>query len=96
MIKHIVCFMLKDRSEESCRAAAEILESMRTKVPQIIDMKVGVDFLHSERSCDVVLEVVVSDRDSLDAYQNDPYHCGTVKPYMHNVRSGSVSADYEF
>lgn len=96
MIKHIVCFMLKDKSEESCRKAAEVLESMRGKVPQVVDMKVGVDFLHSARSCDVILEVIVKNREDLDAYQNDPYHCGTVKPYMHEVRSGSVSADYEF
>lgn len=96
MIKHIVCFMLKDKSEENCRKAAEMLETMRGQVPQIIEMSVGVDFLHSERSCDVILEVVVRDREALDAYQNDPYHCGTIKPYMHAVRSGSVSADYEF
>ncbi|MBQ3878754.1 MAG: Dabb family protein [Oscillospiraceae bacterium] len=96
MIKHIVLFMLKDKSEESCRAAAEVLESMRGRVPQVEEMRVGVDFLHSERSCDVILEVVVKDKAALDAYQNDPYHCGTVKPYMHKVRSGSVSADYEF
>ena len=45
---------------------------------------------------ELFLEVVVKDKAALDAYQNDPYHCGTVKPYMHKVRSGSVSADYEF
>ena len=96
MIKHIVCFMLKDKSEESRRKAAEVLESMRGKVPQIIDISVGVDFLHSARSCDVVLEVIVKDRTDLEAYQSDEYHCSVVKPYMHQARTGSVSADYEF
>lgn len=88
--------MLKDKSEESCRAAAEVLESMRGRVPQILEMHVGIDFLHSQRSCDVVLEVVVQDHAALEAYQNDAYHCRTVKPYMHQVRTGSVSADYVF
>ena len=96
MIKHIVCFMLKDKSEESCRAAADMLESMRGRIPQILEMHVGIDFLHSDRSCDIVLEVVVQDRAALDIYQNDSYHCQTVKPYMHRVRISSVSADYEF
>lgn len=96
MIKHIVLFTLKDKSEESCREAAAVLKSMRGRVPQVLEMQVGVDFLHSERSCDVILEVVVQDRAALEAYQNDPYHCQTVKPYMHRVRTGSVSADYEF
>ena len=50
----------------------------------------GIELLQKE------FEVVVKDKAALDAYQNDPYHCGTVKPYMHKVRSGSVSADYEF
>ncbi len=96
MIKHIVCFMLKDKSEENCRAAADMLESMRGHVPEIVEMHVGIDFLHSDRSCDIVLEVVVQDRTALEAYQNDSYHCQTVKPYMHRVRISSVSADYEF
>lgn len=29
MVKHIVCFMLKDKSEESCRKAQEVLLSMK-------------------------------------------------------------------
>lgn len=43
------------------------------------DIQVGVDFLHSDRSCDVVLEVVVDDREALEAYQNHPYHVDVVK-----------------
>lgn len=96
MVKHIVCFMLKDKSEESCRKAQEVLLSMKDNVDILRDIQVGVDFLHSERSCDVILEVVVEDRAALEAYQNHPYHVGVVKKYMHAVRESSVSADYEF
>ena len=96
MIKHIVCFMLKDKSEENCRKAQEVLLSMKGNVEQLRDIQVGVDFLRSERSCDVVLEVVVDDRAALEAYQNHPYHVNVVKKHMHAVRESSVSADYEF
>ena len=93
MIKHIVCFKLKEG--ESAERAAEVLRSMRGKVPEIIDMEVGVDFLHSERSYDVILQVVLKDKDALQSYQADPYHCSVVKEHMHKVRASSVAIDYE-
>lgn len=92
MIKHIVCFKLK--KGESAKKAAEILNSMKGKVPEIIDMEVGVDFLHSERSYDLILQVVLQDEDALSRYQNDPYHCSVVKAHMHAVRASSVAVDY--
>lgn len=95
MIKHIVLFKLKNPTPAECRRAQEVLLSMRGKVPEIIDMEVGIDFLHSDRSYDVALQVTVADRAALDAYQSDPYHVGAVKPHMHAVRSGSVAIDYE-
>ena len=96
MVKHIVCFKLKDNSEENCKKAQEVLLSMKDNVELLRDIQVGVDFLHSERSCDVVLEGVVDDRAALEAYQNHPYHVNVVKKHMHAVRESSVSADYEF
>ena len=47
MIRHIVCFKLKEG--ESAQKAADILRSMKGKVPSILEMEVGVDFLHSPR-----------------------------------------------
>lgn len=95
MIKHIVCFKLKDNSLESCKKAKETLLSMKGNVEQIKDIQVGIDFLHSERSYDVILEVVLENKAALDAYQNHPYHVEVVKTYMHQVRSASVAVDYE-
>lgn len=66
---------------------------MRDKVPQVREITVDVDFLHSERSYDVMLTVLVEDAAALEAHQKDPCHCGTVKPYMHAVRSASVVID---
>lgn len=94
MIKHIVCFKLKDNSDEICSKTADILLSMKGKVPQIIDIEVGVDFLHSSRSYDIILQVTLGSRDKLDEYQNDPYHCDVVKTYMHSVMESSVTIDY--
>ncbi len=95
MIKHVVCFKLKDNSEEECQKAKDVLMSMEGKVPQIVDIKVGIDFLKSERSYDIILEVILKDKKDLEDYQNDKYHCEHVKTYMHSVRSGSIAIDCE-
>ncbi len=95
MVKHIVCFKLADPTEEACLRAKEVLLSMNGKVPMIREIEVGVDFLHSDRSYDVYLSVVVDDKAALEAYQNDPYHCSVVKPHMHAVRKSSVAVDFE-
>ena len=42
-----------------------------------------------------ILEVTVKDRDALDRYQKDSYHCGIIKPHMHAVREASVAVDVE-
>ena len=94
MIKHILCFKLKDNSPEECNKAAEILRSMEGKVDLIRDIEVGVDFLHSERSYDIILQVVLDNAEALEKYQNDEYHCNVVKKYMHAVRESSVAIDY--
>lgn len=92
MIKHIVCFKLK--GGEDPEKAAEVLRSMKGIVPEVIDMEVGVDFLKSERSFDVILQVLLKDAAALNSYQENEYHCGVVKKYMHAVRAGSVAVDY--
>lgn len=94
MIKHIVCFKLKDNSPAECEKAKETLLSMQGKVPQLRGITVGIDFLHSERSYDIILEVLLDDEAALESYQNDPYHCSVVKTYMHAVREASVAVDY--
>ena len=95
MIKHIVCFKLKDGSEENCLKAKEVLLSMQGNVPMLRGIEVGVDFLHSERSYDLILQVLLDDANALEDYQNDPYHCSVVKKHMHAVREASVAIDYE-
>ncbi len=94
MIKHIVCYKLKDRSEPAAEKARQVLLSMEGRVPMIRSINVGVDLIHSDRSYDLVLEVVLDDLDALEAYQENPYHKNAVKPFMHDVRESSVSVDY--
>lgn len=93
MIKHVVCFKLKEG--EDVNKAKEVLLSMKDNVKLIKEIEVGVDVLHSERSYDLILSVVLDNMKSLEEYQNDPYHVNVVKTYMHNVRQSSVAVDFE-
>lgn len=95
MIKHIVCFKLKDPSREECEKARDILLSMKGNVSLVRSIEVGIDFLHSERSYDLILEVILDNAEALELYQNDPYHCSVVKKHMHAVRESSIAIDYE-
>ena len=93
MIKHVVCFKLKEG--ESPEKAKEVLLSMKGNVPMLKDIEVGVDVLHSARSYDVILAVVLDDLQALDNYQQDPYHVSVVKKHMHAVTKTSVAIDFE-
>ena len=92
MIKHIVCFKLNDG--ESPEKAKEVLLSMKGNVPMIKDIEVGVDELHSARSYDVILQVVLEDFETLALYQKNAYHCTVVKEHMHKVSKSSISVDF--
>ncbi len=93
MIKHVVCFKLNEG--ESPEKAKEVLLSMQGNVPMLKGIEVGVDKLHSERSYDVILSVILDDMDALANYQIDKYHVEVVKKHMHAVTKTSVSVDFE-
>ena len=93
MIKHVICFKLKQG--ESAEKAKEVLMSMEGNVPMLRGIEVGIDALHSPRSYDVILNVLLDDMDALTAYQKDAYHCDVVKTHMHAVVETSVAVDYE-
>lgn len=95
MIKHIVCFKLKDNSPEKKEEAKARLLSMKGNVDLLHGIEVGTDFLGSARSYDIILQVTLDSKEALDLYQKDDYHCSYVKTYMHEVMENSIAVDYE-
>ncbi|TGY65510.1 Dabb family protein [Dubosiella muris] len=93
-MKHIVLIKLKDRTLENQQAVAAILKKMTTKtIPYADSFFVGEDFLDSERSYDVLLEVELQ-RQDLERYANDPFHV-TVKKEFAPYMDHSVTIDVE-
>lgn len=95
MIKHIVCFKLKNPTPELIAKTKDILLSMQGNVPEVKAIFVGTDILHSARSYDVILEVVVENLAKLESYQKDEYHCNVIKTHMHAVQETSIAVDCE-
>lgn len=69
MVKHILFVKMKDNSIEQCEKVKALFLSMKEQIPFLREVQVGIDYLHSQRSYDVVLELVVDDRQALEDYQ---------------------------
>lgn len=93
MIKHIVFFKLKDRSEESVAATVAVLRNMEGKIPQLLSIEVGADIIHSDRSFDIALVTVVASLDDLQAYQVHPAHKEVIV-HINEVKELSIAVDY--
>ena len=59
MVKHILFVKMKDNSIEQCEKVKVLFLSMKEQIPFLREVQVGIDYLHSQRSYDVVLELVV-------------------------------------
>ncbi|MEG1426104.1 MAG: Dabb family protein [Oscillospiraceae bacterium] len=96
MVRHVLFCKLTNYSQEGCEKLRDVFLSMNGKVPMAREVNAHIDFLHSDRSFDVLLEVTLDSPGALDAYQQDPYHCNTVKTYVHSVVGKSAAVDYQY
>jgi hypothetical protein len=96
MVKHVLFVKLQDPSQENCEEIKKLFLSMKEEIPFIRDIQVGIDFLHSDRSYDIVLELTLDNQQALEDYQNHPYHVNSVKSVIHQKRCGSATVDYEY
>ncbi|MFO0693270.1 MAG: Dabb family protein [Polyangiales bacterium] len=94
MVTHIVLFKLKDPSPENLRLTAGVLSAMDGKIPELVDIEVGIDQLKSERSFDIALRTRHRSWDELNAYQVHPIHQEVLK-HMKSVVEKSVAVDWE-
>lgn len=94
MIRHIVCYKLKDPTDEVKQKTKEIFLSMQGRVPELKSVTVGIDELHSERSFDIVLDVTFDSFEAMASYQRNDYHVSVVKKHVHSVKESSVSVDF--
>ncbi|MDP1726007.1 MAG: Dabb family protein [Bacteroidota bacterium] len=99
MIKHIVFWNLKDAANNSdkdsnAKSIKQKLESLQGKIEGLIKIEVGIDFLHSPESMDLVLYSEFTDKAALDFYQQHPLH-KEIMPFIAEARSERRVVDYE-
>lgn len=100
MIKHIVFWKLKDQANGLDKAgnAKQIkdkLEALNGQIEGLVHLEVGMDFLHSPESVDLVLYSEFESKEALDFYANHPLH-KAVMPFIAEARSERRVVDYEF
>lgn len=94
MIKHIVLWKIKEEKKHEILNAKATLLSMDGIVPEVKAIQVGIDILHSGRSYDIVLEVLVDSEVDLNKYQVNDYHVNVVKRLMSEIQEKVVTIDY--
>lgn len=99
MVKHIVCFKLKDHAEgapraENARMLKTRIEAMRGVIPGMLELEVGLNFEPSDAAYDLVLYSVFETRAALAAYQSHPAHLAVVD-VLRRVRDARVVVDYD-
>jgi hypothetical protein len=99
MIKHIVMWRLKDYAEGGTRAEnalkmKKMLEDLQGQIPGLIRVEVGIDFLGSEQSFDVVLYTEFTSKESLELYQSHPLH-RRAGEFIGAVREARAVVDFE-
>ncbi len=86
MFTHVVLFKLKENTRENVKFVANTLKSMEGKIPELKEIEVGIDDLHTDRSFDVCLITRFDSVDDMNEYQIHPYHVnevlGKIKPYI--------------
>jgi hypothetical protein len=79
MIKHIVMWKLKEVSEcgdriQNAKKMKHELEALKTKIPQIRHIEVGINNIASDASYDIVLYSEFANEQDLETYQKHPEH----------------------
>ncbi len=99
MIKHIVLWKLKASAEgaskeQNAERMKRELEALKTKIPQVRHIEVGMNILPSEASYDIALYSEFANEQDLDIYQKHPEHV-RIAGFVGKVRESRVVVDYK-
>ena len=99
MIRHIVLWKLKDEAEGASKAQnaerlKNLLEALRGKISQIVELEVGFQMEPSEAAFDVALDSSFRTRADLEIYQKHPDHQEVVA-FVKKIVSARAVVDYE-
>lgn len=94
MLRHVVFFKLVHPTPDTLQETRDVLLGMKGKIPELLDIEVGIDVIRSERSYDVALTTTFESLEAMQAYQVHPVHV-EVGRYIAKVKEASIAVDYE-
>jgi len=94
MLKHMVMFKLRNKTNENMEEAITALKGMEGKIEPLNSIEVGADITHSERSYDIVLTTHFDSQEDLKLYADHPHHQPVLKT-MRALCSKMAVVDYE-
>ncbi len=99
MIKHIVLWKLKDHADgadknQNAQKMKTALEALKSKIPQIRHIEVGINFVPSDAAYDVALYSEFASAQDLEIYQKHPEHL-KVADFVAKVREQRAVVDYK-
>jgi hypothetical protein len=99
MVKHLVFWKLKehalgrDKAGNAQLIKAE-LEALQGRIPGLLKIEVGMDFVRGDTSSDVALYSELADREALARYQAHPLHKAAGAAFKEAIAERR-SVDYE-
>jgi hypothetical protein len=83
MIRHVVLF--KTKQNAPLQEFKEKIENLKNEIPEIIDIKVGIDIKFDPTSSDFCVITDLNNTEDLEIYANHPKHLEVIeflKPYI--------------
>ena len=95
MLIHIVCWKYKNEIPDEVRENhRQELSSLRAIIPEALELKVGKDVMHLDRSYDTGLVGTFANVQTLDTYNIHPAH-QQVAAMGREISAHVVSVDFE-
>ena len=91
MFTHMVMFRFPD--DEVAAAVIERLHELADTLPQVEELIVGRDQMHSKRSFDVGMLMRFADREAFEAYEAHPVHVEAAT-WIDDVATEAVAVDW--
>ena len=99
MIKHIVMFRFSDLEgkEEKLEALKNMMEDLKTKIPEVVHLEAGLNFSTRETAYDIVLISDFRSVEDLEIYRVHPEHVKVVEFIKAGDANYDVAVvDYEY
>jgi len=93
-LTHVVLMKFQEPAAETLTKASAMLRALQGKIPELRNIEVGLDVLHSGRSYDLALITRFDSLAAMQRYQEHPEHVAVLQ-YLRAVLSASVAVDYE-